>query len=561
MSTPEPNPRIARWEWAAALLLVLAALVPRVRDLRAGFDRSFEGFQGAFFAMAALNYERAGVGAFGGYPLVNLELDRERPATWYTYENHPPTVPLLAWASVRAAAPRDPRGELWSESWRSARAPYGIEPALRAPFLALHLLGLAALWWCVRQGARASEALLALAIAAALPISAVYGTLVNYENPSLVFVLLGTGCCLRWLRAMRGRALAGCALWFAAAGAVTYAPAFFALALGLWALARAGLRRGGAVFVAALGGALAPLLAHAWLAHEALASIGRSSMPLARRALLLWGPMFERESAPWHWLGLQIERCAEHFTLPILLAATLGALLLAARSLARRRTQRARAAMPHAHRSAAEVAEYSAAVPLACGGLLVLLGFYRHTFDPQTPFLLNLAPGAAALAAVALERARTALGPRAARSAAPAVALAGLLVLPGLLRTDELRARWRAPGPLDEPAGARGPEQALPRTEGARIAELIEPGAVGLYPEAAGLTVATSFYAWRTLLPLPQRAWSAALGLARAPHYVLVPLQGEAARAPQVRALAAELRAGSPPVRENAHWAAWPAPP
>lgn len=551
MNPPEPSARIARWEWLGALLLVLAALVPRVRDLRAGFDRSFEGFQGAFFAMAALNYERAGLDAFGGYPLVNLELDLARPATWYTYENHPPTVPLLAWASVRAAAPRGPDGEAWSESWRSARAPLGIEPALRAPFLALHVLGLFALWWCVRQGARASEALLALAILAALPISAAYGTLVNYENPSLAFVLLGVGCALRWLRNARRRALFGTAAWFAAAGAVTYAPAFFALALGAWALARAGRRRGGAVLLAALGGALVPLLVHGWLAHAALESIGKSSMPLAGRALLLWGPMFERDTAPWHWLALQLERCAEHFTWPVLLAAALGACMLALRALARRRAGAA-------HEAAREL---SAAVPLACGGVLVMLGFYRHTFDPQTPFLLNLAPGAAALAAVALERARTALGPRAARSAAPAVALAGMLVLPGVLRTNELRARWRAPGPLDEPAGTQGPEQALPRTEGARIAELIEPGAVGLYPEAAGLTVATSYYAWRTLLPLPQKAWSAALGLAGAPHYVLVPLRGEAARAPAVRALEAELRASGAPVRENSHWAAWPAPP
>jgi len=558
MSTPEPNPRIARWEWAGVLLLVLAALVPRVRDVRAGFDRSFEGFQGAFFAMGALNYERAGFGAFGGYPIVNLELDLARPATWYTYENHPPTVPLLAWASVKALAPRGEHGEAWSESWRAARAPHGIEPALRAPFLALHVLGLFALWWCVRQGARGSEALLALAILAALPISAVYGTLVNYENPSLAFVLLGTGCALRWMRAARRAALIGTTAFFAAAGAVTYAPVFFALGLGLWALARSGLRRGGAVLLAALGGTLAPLLVHGWFAHEALASIGRSSTPLAGRASLLWGPMFERESAPWHWLALQVERCAEHFTLPILLAATCGALLLAGRALARVRARRADIELTAGARPAAE---FSAAVPLACGGLLVMIGFYRHTFDPQTPFLLNLAPGAAALAAIALERARLALGPRAARSAAPAVALAGMLVLPGVLRTNELRARWRAPGPLDAPAGTQGPEQALPRTEGARIAELIEPGSVGLYPEAAGLTVATSYYAWRTLLPLPLRALSAALGLARAPQYVLVPLRGEASRAPAVRELEAQLRARGAPVRENEHWAAWPAPP
>ena len=87
-------------EFVAVIVLIAAAFLPRLRDLDAPFDREFEGAQGAFFTIAAINYDRLGVGAFGGYPVLNIDLDETRPDTWYTYENHPPTVPLFTLAGL-----------------------------------------------------------------------------------------------------------------------------------------------------------------------------------------------------------------------------------------------------------------------------------------------------------------------------------------------------------------------------------------------------------------------------------------------------------------------------
>src|SRR5687768_6418043 len=139
----------ARWLECLGVLLILAAgFLPRARDLRAPFDREFEGEQAAFFAIGAVNYGRLGFARTGGYPVVNIDLgpidDRarslwDRPDNWYVYPNHPPTVPWVAWSAVRAGA--DPS---WDRAWLESKPPQGIEPWIRAPFLLAHVLGLAA---------------------------------------------------------------------------------------------------------------------------------------------------------------------------------------------------------------------------------------------------------------------------------------------------------------------------------------------------------------------------------------------------------------------------------
>src|SRR5690349_22366462 len=88
----------SRWvERCCVLALLLAALWPRARDLRAPFDREFEGAQGAFFAIGALNYERLGALRTGAYPVLNLDLGPrgdprrslwEHPQGWYRSEEH-----------------------------------------------------------------------------------------------------------------------------------------------------------------------------------------------------------------------------------------------------------------------------------------------------------------------------------------------------------------------------------------------------------------------------------------------------------------------------------------
>ena len=89
------NRLFARLEIGAVLLLFLAALVPRLRDLDASFDREMEGFQGSCFAGFAINYERFGLWRWGGYPTFNIIVPTDESATPYLYPNHPPLVPLV----------------------------------------------------------------------------------------------------------------------------------------------------------------------------------------------------------------------------------------------------------------------------------------------------------------------------------------------------------------------------------------------------------------------------------------------------------------------------------
>src|SRR5205085_6554446 len=111
------------------------------------------------------------------------------------YVNHPPTVPLLAWASARAFGP-----DGWGERWREGLPPIGIERALRIPSLALHVLGLVALWWAVRPAIGARAALLAVTLAGIAPVGVTYGPLVNYENAAMPFVLVALGAWIRHAR-------------------------------------------------------------------------------------------------------------------------------------------------------------------------------------------------------------------------------------------------------------------------------------------------------------------------------------------------------------------------
>ena len=117
-------------ERAALVVLFLAALVPRLFDVAAPLDRAFDGEQGGFFAIGAINFERLGVRRTGGYPVLNIDLgDRADPATrlwdrpelWVSYANHPPTVPLIAWASRRRGMQRASCATC-RRCWRSALA-------------------------------------------------------------------------------------------------------------------------------------------------------------------------------------------------------------------------------------------------------------------------------------------------------------------------------------------------------------------------------------------------------------------------------------------------------
>ena len=474
-----PESWLRHLERGAVALLLAAALVPRLPDLRGPFDRGFEGFQGSFFATCAVNYERLGLGALNGYPVANVDLSADDPQSWYAYANHPPAVPLLAWAGAAALGPSG-----WDEAWKEDRAPEGLETALRLPFFALHLLLLYGLYRALRPGAGAQTALIALALLAVLPLAVLYAGLVNYENPSLALVVLGYAAAARWLASegrARRRALLAYAACFALAGCVTFAPVFFVAALAGARLLRGRPREAAVLGGAGLGAALLPLAVHGLVAGRTLAGLGQPADTLPERARRMLAPLLDGSVPLPRWLGIQAGGLVELFTIPVLLAAAVG-LGFALRECRRRD---------------------SLALPLFAGGALLHLAFYRHTSDVprQDVFFLNLAPGIAALAAVAVDRAgRPLLRLRA--GLAPLVVLVSSVGLPALVRAGELRALWRGPGPADDPALADGPELPLPPRAGAALAEALPSGAAGLYPQALGFGNATFYYAWRTLQPL-----------------------------------------------------------
>ncbi|MBM3976171.1 MAG: glycosyltransferase family 39 protein [Planctomycetes bacterium] len=524
MSAPASTPR---WiPWAAALLLLLAALVPRARDLGGPWDRSFEGFQGAFFAQAAVNYERGGLALFDGYPVLNVELDPLTPSTWYTYENHPPTVAWLAWLGFRAAG-----GDASTPPSR------GREWGVRLPFLALHMATLLVLWLALREAVGLLESCCALALLAACPLSALYGTLVNYETPTGLAVALAALFHVRWLRRGARRDLFGIGAAFALGGAFTYAPLFFAPPFALQAWRRRGGRAALAELAVAGGACLLPLLAHGALASHALESIGRSAAPLQARALLLWGPLLDGSIAPWDWLLHQLSSGARLYSWPLALCAALGLCgeLIFGRRDAQHPIAQARIALGPV---------------LLAGGLLANFAFYRHSAEEQWTFLLNPVLGLTACAA-ALIRALGRPFERGRLPHAPYVALCGVVVLPALAQLEWLRHEWR------------GTDRPLPDAIGRELGELLPAGSVLHYPPELGFTPAVGYYAWRTQVPWTSeleplvRPQLARVGLAAAERYYVLPRRGEAELEPALAPLRTARLAERAPDRSSANWLAW----
>lgn len=535
-------------ERAALLIVFLAALVPRLFDVAAPLDRGFDGEQGGFFAIGAINFERLGLRRTGGYPVLNVDLgDRadaatrlwDRPELWVSYANHPPTVPLIAWAALHAMGPAG-----WNSAWREARGPRGFELALRLPFLLLHAAALAALWWAMRAGYGPRAGLLALALAAAVPILVLNAGLPNYENGCLVFVLLGGGFHARWMRGARRRDLAALAACYAAGGAVTWAPLGFAAALAVHALFSAQRRRGLVASGLALTCAALPLVLHSFWAASVVSRLGQPRFSSLARARELLAPLLDGSVPVGHWLAVQVERMVEWCTLPLCAVAVAG--LAVAAIGARKRTDARRVQI---------------ALPLALGGALYLAAFYRHTADPQTPFYMLVAPGACALAAAALDAAAPRLE-RLRAGVAPLVVLTSSIALFGLARTSVLRHALRAPAG-DTRGGRAAPELPLPHETGAALAELLPPGALCLHPRALGLNMSATLYAWRSLWPIsgaddPTPGIVAArVGLAAAPRWLALPDPPPARLAESLSALRASLVGDRTPDASTAGWSAW----
>lgn len=535
MSTPASNAAqpLGRFEGALIALCLLLGLGLRAVDLRAGFDRQFDGFQGSFFAVCAVNYERLGFEALGGYPVANIDPTPGRPETYYAYANHPPLLPWICWASLSVLAPAG-----WDQAWREQRAPRGIEGPLRTPCLLLHLLGWAGMAAALARSGAPRAALFAAACYGLMPLTCLYAGLVNYENPSLGALGLAVAALAR-RRTGGGTAWLVLALALAAlAAATTFAPVFFLPGLCLWVWIGRGRR--GFLEGAALALAMAlPVAVHGYFARRALALVEAEPSGLSERAQLLLAPLLDGSVPFGRWLSTQ-GRILLDYVGPGQLALAAVGLLCGLRALAR----------PGPARAA-----HGLALALLSGGALVQLGFYRHTADPQEPFLLNLAPAIAALAGLAL----SSWPPRwAGRAFGAALPVAGLLLALGLgvPRGLELHRSWR------------GGAAALPREIGAELATLLPPGSLGWYPQGLGFNNAVFFYAWRTLLPVGPETYTLAaqqaqrFGMGDAPLFLLLPKAPEGAAAQSAAAVAADLEAKRPgklaqPDAESANFRAY----
>lgn len=549
---PLPVAWLRRLELAGAALLLVAALVPRARDLDGSFDRHFEGGQAGFFALCAVNYERLGFWTFGGYPVLNIDLFPDRPESWYEYANHPPAVPWMAYAGLQLLGP-----DGWEDELAAGRPPQGIETAVRLPFLLAHVFGLATFWWAVRQASGPRRAMLALAILAALPLSALYATLVNYETPSIPFACLALGFYARYARsddpARRRSSLWGMAIAFGLGCSVTYAPAFFLPPLVLQRLLARRVREAVTVGATGLAGILVPVALHGYWSRRQLASIDVDADGLVKRVGNLAGPLFRGEPPFGDWLALQGELLLGLASWPVCIAAGVGAVWLVVRSLP---------IAPGSRESA------SLEMPFTLGGFTMLLAFYQHTATGQDTFLLNLAPALCVLPAAVLDRIAPTLY-RLRGGIGPLVAVTGLIVLPEVTQIDQLRRQWRAPGPND-PVDAGGPPAPLPRTVGAELHELLPPGVAAMYPGDLGFQYGTYYYAWRSLFHVASleesgvaQAHFANIGLEGAPMYLMFPLDPPPAAAGQVDAVRALFEAtlpdvaARPPDRRTPNWEAW----
>ncbi len=526
--------RTERWLIAA---LVAVGLVVRLLDLPRPLDRQFDGFQGSFFALAAIDYERLEPqrdsllprGAGSGYPVVNLDLDPTDPEHFYVYANHPPLVPLIAWGSIAAFAP-----DGWDRAHLEHRAPAGVEAPLRAPFLALHLGAWALLVVALARGGAPRPAADMGAVFAWLPSSLLYAGLANYEQPSLFAVALATLGAVEYARFGRRRGLVCVALGAALGGLVTYAPAITVVLLGLlhW---RTDRRRALLTSAIALIASAATLALHARAAGALLESRGEHAGRLAARIATLLGPLFDGSLPLERWLVTQAQLIgAQVGWVGVLLAA--AGLALAARA----RTTEVRSAG-------------ATAAVLTLGGLGVQLAFYRHTGDPQDPFLIHLLPGIAAAAGLALAR----LG---SRAPLPAAALLLAVCAEGAWRSHGLAERWRG-----RPSAAGELAPGAPAHElGLLIAELTPAGSVVWAPGSLGLGPSVGFYAWRTLLPVEPEAYAAAqllaedLGLGEAPTWLVAPAVRDEGTARVLEDLEAA-RPGSldRPQASSRGWNAW----
>lgn len=575
-TAPSRRPRTALW---LALILVLA-VVARCHwsPPHAPFDREFDGFQGGFFGVSMVNYERLGALAMDGYPVANIDADPAAPATWYPYANHTPVLPLGLLAWMRAFGP-----DGWEGRWAEGAPPavagdFAFEATLRAPAWIASLLTVLALFWALRGAMRPAPALVATTLYAAFPLGILQVGLVNYEPFANLFVVLTFGATVRHLNGRGPLALV--AVCAAAGAALTYSPLIATLVpcLALLFVQPAGAQgtplAKRAVGAAAVGlAALVPAVLHGWWAGRALTAHGAPSGDgLVTRIHTMWKPLLDGSVPFPDWFLHQLDELGAA-TSPLFMEFAALALLMALLYAFTKEEDEELA-------GGRAVGPFAGALLLLAGGFGVLAFYYTHTADglkpgtsSQNTFQLVMLPGLAALGGVTLDEIRSTLArvlvpsgggaPGGLKRHVPTIVTVAIGAVLALTFSRQTQARYdvlRGPNPT----------RPLPHVLGAELAAALPPGALGLYPSSMGLTPATSFYAWRTLFPVTGElasvqafeAYREAYALGDAPLYACLPVGAEPgvmAGAAAVQALfAAQLPelATTPPI-ETEHWHLW----
>lgn len=169
----------SRAAWLLAIVVLIGAFL-RGQDLLAPFENGHRGSCAAFFSLMASNHLRYGLSTTLGVAVLNpVKVPLE---SLVYYMHHPP-------------------GAIWIATLGANLGGSG-PAALRMTFLPLSL-GIILLVLRIARGRDMRIAAFAAGLVALMPITAYYGAFVNFEIPTLFFILLALHLFLRYQR--RGR--------------------------------------------------------------------------------------------------------------------------------------------------------------------------------------------------------------------------------------------------------------------------------------------------------------------------------------------------------------------
>ena len=205
------NPRITKAELLALTAIVLFSIVVRGLLIDRPFHRDPEGC-GSFYGLLGRNYWRYDLSQTLGVPVMSMGA-HDHPTF---YPNHPPLVPMLIAAALGIAGYTSYETDPFPPDW-----------LIRLPTVPFTIGCVVLVWWLVRKSSSPRAALVAVCLFAAMPMTLVFGGLIDVIGTQLDFFVLLTIAAYLRLHAtpsVKWLALMSAALFFAG---LTDWPAFF----------------------------------------------------------------------------------------------------------------------------------------------------------------------------------------------------------------------------------------------------------------------------------------------------------------------------------------------